>query len=121
MKKETILGIAVVTLILVAGLLVWRSQPRQALLGTWQGDGTMEVLGDTPFDGAERLEFCRDGTGIVTSRGTETDFVWSIAPAGTQDLLVLQAGEMSYGRHFSVKGGRLTLYEDGMELEFIRK
>lgn len=121
MKKETILGIAVVLLILVTGLLVWNAQPQQAILGTWQGDDAMEFLGDTPLDGAERLEFRRDGSGTATANGVEVDFTWSIAPAGTQDLLVLQAGELSYGRRFSVKGDGLTLYEDGIELEFIRK
>ena len=111
MKNKTILGIAVVSLILVAGLLVWRSQPRQALLGTWQGDGTMEVLGDAPFDGAERLEFRRDGTGTITVGGAKTDFAWSIAPAGTLDLLVLEAGERTYGQHISIEGNTLTLGE----------
>ena len=121
MKKETILGIAVAAAILVTGLLVWRSRPQQAIPGTWQGDGTMEMLGDAPFDGAEQLEFRRDGTGTVTAEGKQADFTWSVVPGGTRDLLVLQAGEMSYGCHISVSGGRLTLYEDGAELEFIRK
>ena len=111
MKKETILGIAVVLLILVTGLLVWNAQPQQAILGTWQGDDAMEFLGDTPLDEAERLEFRRDGSGTATANGVEADFTWSIAPAGTQDLLVLQVGEWTYGRHISIQGNTMTLDE----------
>lgn len=116
MKKETILGIAVV-LILVTGLLVWNAQPQQAILGTWQGDDAMEFLGETPLDGAERLEFHRDGSGTATANGVEADFTWSIAPAGTQDLLVLQVGERTYGRRVSIHGNTMTLDE----IEFTRE
>ena len=42
--------------------------PHIKLVGTWTGDGTLDLLGDSPFDGAVELTFMERATAIRLSR-----------------------------------------------------
>ena len=52
-KRYLILGVIAVALCFALG---W-SHHLWGLWGTWQGDGSLDVLGDSPLDGAVTLEF----------------------------------------------------------------
>ena len=52
--------------------------PYIKLVGTWRGDGTLDLLGDSPFDGALELTFNLDRTGYVVTEQSETAFTYDV-------------------------------------------
>jgi hypothetical protein len=109
-KRYLILGVIAVALCFALG---W-SHHLWGLWGTWQGDGSLDVLGDSPLDGAVTLEFLPNGTGVGFSPRGEAAFTYSVYHG---EMLFLDVEEgLKHGIAYSVKGNTLTLIIDKTEV-----
>ncbi|MBQ5754146.1 MAG: hypothetical protein IIV90_00605 [Oscillospiraceae bacterium] len=117
MKKRS--AAFVVVLVLALALAVWAQKDRNRILGSWQGDGSLELLGGSPLDGAQTLIFHRDGTGKAVAAGEEAFFTYRLWPEDQPDMLVLEAEDgRSWGCFYQLEKGRLTLEKDGERIVF---
>ena len=56
MKKKIIIIVSAFFLLMIIGYCAFAHfNPHFKLVGTWAGDGTLDLLGDSPFDGAVEL------------------------------------------------------------------
>ena len=114
-KRYLILGVIAVALCFALG---W-SHHLWGLWGTWQGDGSLDVLGDSPLDGAVVLKFSPDGTGIGSSPQGEAAFTYSVYQ---QDLLFLEVEDgLTYGIEYSLDDGTLSLTVDGTDVIYTKQ
>ena len=71
------------------------------LVGTWQGDGTLDMLEmEAPYEFAAQWAFGKDGTAEVTVGEETAVFRYSV----TDDTLTLNDGELSWGVLYAVNG-----------------
>ena len=114
-KRYVILALVGVALIFALG---W-SHYLWGLWGTWHGDGSLDVLGDSPLDGAATLVFSPNGTGTGMSDDGEFAFTYSVYD---RDLLFLEvAGGVTHGIGYSVDGDTLALTVDETEIIYTKK
>ena len=105
-RRWLLLGFTAIVLLFGLG---W-SHDLWGLWGTWQGDGSLDVLGDSPLDGAVVLKFSPDGTGNGSSPQGEAAFTYSVYQ---RDLLLLEVEDgLTYGIEYSLDGGMLSLAVD---------
>lgn len=87
-------------------ILLGSCSPDDKLVGTWQGDGSLDLLGmEAPYEFATQWIFTEDGTAIVNVGEEELEFKYS----ATDDTLTLNGGEMSWGVLYRVKGKTLSI------------
>ena len=113
-KRHVLMACVAVALLLVLG---W-TRFRWGLWGTWQGDGSLDVLGESPLDGAVTLEFLPNGTGVAVSPRGEAVFTYSVYH---REMLFLDVAEgLKHGITYSVKGNSLTLIVDKTEVIYTK-
>lgn len=105
MKKNRILLLllAAVTLVLLLGSCNVAERNRAKLIGTWEGDGTLELMGmemelgkEIPFDYVEILHFASDGSGYMSNGAERMEFTYKL----TDDTLTFQFPEIAMGRPY---------------------
>ena len=121
-KKKTIVASAL--LLLMIGCCAFAHfNPHFKLVGTWTGDGALDFLGDSPFDGAVELAFFMDHTGRVVTEQGEADFTYNVQNKnGKWDVLILKdADEYTYAEHFYIDGKTLNIDNAEKTVSFIRE
>ena len=121
-KKKTIVASAL--LLLMIGCCAFAHfNPHFKIVGTWTGDGTLDFLGDSPFDGAVELVFFMDHTGRVVTEQGETEFTYNVQKKdGKRGVLILKdADKYTYGQHFCVDGKTLNIDKAGETVSFTRE
>lgn len=121
-KKKTIVASALLLLMIGCCAFAYFN-PHFKIVGTWTGDGTLDFLGDSPFDGAVELAFFMDHTGHVVTEQGETDFAYNVQNKnGKWDVLILKdADEYTYAEHFYVDGKTLNIDNAEKTVSFIRE
>ena len=106
--KNRILALilAAVTLVLLLGSCSQADYNREIIVGTWEGDGTLELytmemeLGEEiPFEIVEVLHFAADGTGYMSCGSEKMDFRYVM----TDDTISFQFPESAMGRAYKFK------------------
>lgn len=114
-KRYVVLALMSVVLFFAFG---W-SRYLWGLWGTWQGDGSLDVLGDSLLDGIIILEFLPNGTGTGVSAQGEVTFTYSIYQ---RDMLFLKVEDgLTHGIYYSLDGNTLTLDADGTDVIFTKE
>ena len=100
----------VVSAIFLALVALCACSHEARLVGTWQGDGTLDVSAtEAPYEFATEMVFSSDGTVVITVDGYETQYGYH----ATDDTLTLNGGDMSYGILYSLSHRTLTIYTGG--------
>ena len=122
-KKKTIVVSALFLLLIIGYCAFSHFNPHFKLVGTWTGDGALDLLGDSPFDGAVELAFFADYTGHVVTEQGEADFTYNVQNKnGKWDVLILKdADEYTYGQRFYVDGKTLNIDNAEETVSFTRK
>lgn len=84
------------------------SRPQQKIVGAWEGSGTLDVEGETPFDGAEAFDFSID-TVVVTVDGEEKTYGYDIYPDAFPTSLILKTNHQEFKAPFSLEEDTLTV------------
>ena len=98
--------------------------PQIKLVGTWCGDGTLDLLGDSPFDGAFELVFTLGRRGYVVTERGETAFTYDVHKRERKewDIITLDGGNgYNHGQRFIINGNTLTILRDDGDVSFTRK
>ncbi len=122
-KKITIVVSALLVLMIIGYCAFTHFNPHFKLVGTWTGDGTMDLLGDSPFDGAVELTFFMNHTGLVITEQGETNFTYDFQNSnGKWSIVILEsADEHIYGQRFYIDGKTLNIEKDEGIVSFTRK
>lgn len=99
--------------------------PHLRLVGIWQGNGSLDLLGDSPFDGAVELRFSADKTGYVVTEDGKTDFtydIYSYDKTRDRNTVVLHVSkDFRYGQDFFLEGKTFNIYRYEDIVSFTRK
>ena len=111
MKKKKTIVASVLLLLMIGCCAFTHFNPHFKIVGTWTGDGTLDFLGDSPFDGAVELAFFMDHTGRVVTEQGETEFTYNVQNKnGKWVVLILKdADEYTYAEHFYIDGKTLNI------------
>ncbi|MDY4105759.1 MAG: hypothetical protein SOY37_09285 [Oscillospiraceae bacterium] len=122
-KKIAIVFSALLVLMIIGYCAFAHFNPYTKLVGTWTGDGTLDLLGNSPFDGATELTFFVDHTGYVVTEQGEISFTYTVQNEyGKWGVVILEdADEYTYGQRFYIDGKTLNIDRDGEMVSFIRK
>lgn len=122
-KKKSIVVSTLLLLMIIVYCAFAHFNPHFRLVGTWTGDGTLDLLGDSPFDGAVELAFFTDHTGHVVTEQGEADFTYNVHNEdGKWGVLMLKdADEYTYAEHFYVDGKTLNIDNGEETVSFTRK
>lgn len=124
MKKKTTIVVSVLLVLVIIGCCSYSHfNPHTKLVGTWTGDGTWDLLGDSPFDGAVEITFYMDRTGYVATERGETSFTYDVQNSnGKWSIVILEsADEYTYGQQFYIDGKTLNIEKDEGIVSFTRK
>ena len=125
MKKKTIIVVLAFLILTVIGFCTFAHiNPYFRLVGSWAGDGTLDLLGDSPFDGALELTFDFDRTGYVVTEQGETAFTYDVRVRDRKewDIIILDGGNgFSHGQKFIVDGNILNIIRDDGTVSFTRR
>ena len=128
-KKRPVRNIVTVLILLLLALAIGLQvlvhfNPWLRLVGSWQGDGTLDLLGDSPFDGALELSFSLDRTGTVVTAQGESKFTYDLYDWKHRDwyTLTLDVDEdLGYGQRIVVDRKTLQIGRDEAFVSFARK
>ena len=120
--RKVAVGLLITIFILIVGFQTMvHFNPYIKLVGTWRGDGTLDLLGDSPFDGALELTFNLDRTGYVVTEQSETAFTYDVH-VHARDIMTLDGGNgFNHGPRFIVDGNTLNIIRDDGTVSFTRK
>ena len=124
MKRKTTILVSVFLVSVIIGCCAFSYfNPHTKLVGTWIGDGTWNLLGDSPFDGAVEITFYMDRTGYAATEQGETNFTYDVQNSnGRWSMVILEsADEYTYGRRFYIDGKTLNIEKDEGIVNFTRK
>ena len=123
MKKKTAIVVSALLVLIIGYCAFAHFNPYTKLVGTWTGDGTLDLLGNSPFDGATELTFFVDHTGYVVTEQGETSFTYTVQNEyGKWGVVILEdPDEYTYGQRFYIDGKTLNIDRDGEMVSFIRK
>lgn len=125
MKKKIIIVISALLSLMIIGYFAFTHfNPHFKLVGTWTGDGTLDLLGDSPFDGALELTFHINQTGCVITEEGETPFTYDVHPRERKeyDIITLDGGNgFNHGQRFIIEGRTLTILRDDGNVIFTRR
>ena len=80
-------------------------------VGTWAGDGTLDVRGGvTSYEYATQFVFRSDGTATATVNGTDVHFQYS---ASDDSLTLREDGVGSHGMPYTISGNTLRIKTGG--------
>jgi len=114
MAKNRVLSLilAALTIVLLFGSCNQVAKNRDRLIGTWEGDGTLELMTmemelgeELPFDVVEILHFAADGSGYLSDGTNKMEFSYKL----TDDTLTFQFPEISMGRPYQFTGDTLVV------------
>ncbi len=114
MKKNRILSLilAALTLVLLLGSCNAAEQNRAKLVGTWEGDGTLDLMAmemelgeEIPFDYVEILHFAADGSGYMSDGVERMEFTYDL----TDDTLSFRFPEIGMGLVYKFMDDLLTI------------
>lgn len=124
MKKKIPIVVSALLVLMIIGYCTFTHfNPHFKLVGTWTGDGTMDLLGDSPFDGALELTFYINRTGYVVTEQGETNFTYDVQNShGKWSIVILESADgYTYGQRFYIEGKTLYIDRDSEMVSFIRK
>ena len=125
MKKRIIIIVLALLFLMIIGYCAFTHfNPHFKLVGTWTGDGTLDLLGDSPFDGAVELTFHINQTGCVITEEGETPFTYEVHPRehNAYDMITLTGGNgYTHGQRFIMEGRTLTILRDDDNVIFTRR
>jgi len=84
------------------------TRPQQQIVGSWRGDGTLDVEGESPFDGAEAFDFSID-TVVVTVDGEKKTYGYDVYPDAIPTSLILKTNHEEFKAPFTLKEDILTV------------
>jgi len=115
-------GLLIAIFILIVGFqTIVHFNPYIKLVGTWRGDGTLDLLGDSPFDGAFELTFNLDRTGYVVTEHSEAAFTYDVH-VHEREIIILDGGNgFNHGQRFTVDGNTLNIIRDDGTVKFTRR
>lgn len=123
--RNTIVGLAGIVCMLTIGLQVFiHFNPYIKLVGTWYGNEMLDLLGDSPFDGALELTFYLDHKGCVVTEHGETNFTYDVLNREHMewDIIILDGGSgYNRGQRFFIEGNKLNIIRDGGVVIFTRR
>lgn len=123
--RKVLVGLFITIFILIVGFqTIVHFNPYIKLIGTWQGDGTLDLLGDSPFDGALELTFHLDRTGYVVTEQSETAFTYDVHVRERKkwDIITLDGGNgFNHGQRFIIDGNTLSIIRDDGNVSFTRR
>ncbi len=114
MRKHRVLCLLLtaMTLVLLLGSCHQTVYNLEFMVGTWEGDGELELvtmemeLGEEiPFETVEILHFAEDGTGYMACGGEKMEFEFSM----TDDTLTLRFPEIAVGWQYEIKNDILIV------------
>ena len=109
-KRITVMISILLGLMIISFYAFAHFNPHIKLIGTWTGDGTLDLLGDSPFDGAVELTFFMDQTGCVVTEQGETTFTYDVHDHGKWDVVTLDGGGgYNHGQQFYIDGKTLNI------------
>ena len=115
--KRCIRPVAVLSLCFSLMLLCACSHESK-FVGTWAGDGTLDVRGGvTSYEHATQFVFRSDGTATSTVNGNEVHFQYS---ASDDSLTLREDGVGSHGMPYTIKGNTLTITTGGEPAVFTK-
>jgi len=122
MKKKTIIVVLAFLLLTIMGFCMFAHiNPYFRLVGSWAGDGTLDLLGDSPFDGAFELTFNLDRTGYVVTEHSEAAFTYDVH-VHEREIIILDGGNgFNHGQRFIVDGNTLNIIRDDGTVKFTRR
>ena len=115
--KIFVLLLAAVILVLLLGSCHQAVYNLEFMVGTWEGDGKLELLTmemelgeieldeETSFDTVEILHFAADGTGYMMCGGEKMEFTFVM----TDDTLTIRFPEISVGWRYEIKNDTLIV------------
>ncbi|WP_458407409.1 hypothetical protein [Anaerotignum sp.] len=120
--RKIVVGLFITIFILIVGFqTIVHFNPYIKLVGTWYGDGTLDLLGDSPFDGALELTFHLDRTGYVVTEQSETTFTYDVH-VHVRDIITLDAGNgFHHGQRFIIDGNTFNIIRDDGVVSFTRR
>ena len=105
------------TVVCLTLLLLCACSYGSKIVGTWSGDGTLDMKGmHAPFEFATQWVFRTDGTAVVTVGEEEIKFKYSM----TDDTLTLNGEELTWGILYKITGNTLSI-ETGNALATFQK
>ena len=123
--RNLVTGLIVLLLALAIGLQVLvHVNPWLRLVGSWQGDGSLDLLGDSPFDGALELSFSPDRTGTVATALGESEFTYDLYDRKHRDRYTLTMDideDLGYGQRVVIDRKTLQIERDEKFVSFTRK
>lgn len=114
MKKNRVflLLLAAVSLVLLLGSCNEAERNRVKLVGTWEGDGTLDLMGmemelgeELPFDVVEILHFAADGRGYMGDGEKRMEFTYDL----TDDTLSFRFPDIGMGLVYKLTNDILTV------------
>ena len=104
LKKSIDILIIMLIVATIVFAVILHFNPHLRLVGAWQGDGTLDLLGESPFDGAVELRFFINKTGYVVTENGKTDFtydIYSYDKTRERNTVVLHVSrDFRYGQQF---------------------
>lgn len=124
-NRKVTMGLLIIIFILIAGFqIIVHFNPYIKLVGTWHGDGTLDLLGDSPFDGALELTFHLDRTGYVVTEQGENAFTYDVHVRERKewDVITLDGGNgFHHGQRFIIDGNTFHIIRDDGTVSFTRR
>ena len=125
MKKKIIIIVSALLFLMIIGYCAFTHfNPHFKLIGTWTGDRTLDLLGDSPFDGAIELTFFMNHTGLVITEQGETPFTYDVHKRehAEYDIIILDGGNgYNHGQQFIIEERTLTILGDDANVIFTRR
>ena len=124
MRKNRMVSLllAAVSLVLLLGSCNQAAYNMENIVGTWSGDGKLELYGmelelgeEVPFEVVEILHFAADGTGYMACGTEKMEFKYTM----TDDTISFQFPEIGMGRQYELKDDNNILIVSGSEFRRI--
>ena len=113
MKKRVLIAVIIAVCCLTVILTIHFTKPETRIKGTWQGDGTLDLLGETAFDGAAEITFFEGDCGAVKGSTGKAEFRYSLdtdSHPGPQCVFV-DIEDRTLSMEYHIDGKLLTLDE----------
>ena len=123
--RKVVVGLFITIFILIVGFqTIVHFNPHIKFVGTWRGDGTLDLLGESPFDGALELTFHLDRTGYVVTEQNETAFTYDVHVRERKkwDIITLDGGNgFNHGQRFIIDRNTFHIIRDDGTVSFTRR
>lgn len=114
MKKRVLIAVIIAVCCLTVILTIHFTKPETRIKGTWQGEGTLDLLGEIAFDGAVEITFFEGDCGAVKGSTGKAEFRYSMdtgTHAGPKYVMV-EIGDRALSMEYRIEGNLLILDEN---------